>query len=152
MVKESLEPQQDTVISKICFIMRYVLKGLHCTMRNKKTYWPCVLAGSCKKVFWHIEESLNSGVRLRSWNQTPYNSIFILRELIDFGLMIYFFSTVLQQFGMREHSGSVVECLTRDQGAVGLSLTGVCHLRCVLQQDTFIPAKYWFNPGRPVLT
>ena len=25
----------------------------------------------------------------------------------------------------REHSGSVVECLTRDRGAVGSSLTGV---------------------------
>ena len=24
-----------------------------------------------------------------------------------------------------EHSGSVVECLTRDRGAVGLSLTGI---------------------------
>ena len=26
---------------------------------------------------------------------------------------------------VREHSGSVVECLTRDQGAMGLSLTGI---------------------------
>ena len=27
--------------------------------------------------------------------------------------------------GHSEHGGSVVECLTRDRGAVGLSLTGV---------------------------
>ena len=32
-------------------------------------------------------------------------------------------------FFLRERSGSVVECLTRDGGAVGLSLTGA--LRCV---------------------
>ena len=24
-------------------------------------------------------------------------------------------------------------------------------LRCVLEQDTLSSAKYWFNPGRPVL-
>ena len=29
---------------------------------------------------------------------------------------------------LHEHSGSVVECLTRDRGAVGLSLTGVTAL------------------------
>ena len=29
----------------------------------------------------------------------------------------------------REHRGSVVECLTRDQGAAGSSLTGVTALR-----------------------
>ena len=35
-----------------------------------------------------------------------------------------------------EHSGSVVECLTQDRGAMGSSLTGVTVL-CVLEQDTF---------------
>ena len=36
----------------------------------------------------------------------------------------------------REHSGSVVESLTRDIGAtVGASLASLC---CVLEQDTFI--------------
>ena len=34
----------------------------------------------------------------------------------------------------RERSGSVVECLTRDRGATGSSLTDV------LEQDTFILA------------
>ena len=29
------------------------------------------------------------------------------------------------QASLWEHSGSVVECLTRDRGAAGLSLTGV---------------------------
>ena len=37
----------------------------------------------------------------------------------------------------RERSGSVVECLTRDQRASGSSLTGVT---VVLEQDTFILA------------
>ena len=35
----------------------------------------------------------------------------------------------------KEHSGSVVECLTRDRGAAGWS-----HCVVVLEQDTFIPA------------
>ena len=39
---------------------------------------------------------------------------------------------------LREHIGSVIECLTRDRGAAGLSLTA--SLCCVLQQDTFILA------------
>ena len=34
---------------------------------------------------------------------------------------------------MRERSGSVVECLTRDRGAAGSSLTGVTV--CVLEQE-----------------
>ena len=38
----------------------------------------------------------------------------------------------------RERSGSVVECLTRDWGAVSLSLTGVTVLCC--EQDTLILA------------
>ena len=37
----------------------------------------------------------------------------------------------------REHSGSVVECLTQDRDAAGLSLTGV-YCVVVLGQDTFI--------------
>ena len=39
----------------------------------------------------------------------------------------------------RERSGSVVECLTPDRGAVGSSLTGF-HCGVVLEQDTFILA------------
>ena len=39
----------------------------------------------------------------------------------------------------------MVECLTRDRGAVGSSLTGVTS--CVLEQDTLILAEHWFNPG-----
>ena len=45
-----------------------------------------------------------------------------------------------------EHSGSLVECLTRDRGAAGLS--SPASLPCVLAQDTLILALYWFNPGR----
>ena len=48
----------------------------------------------------------------------------------------------------RERSGSVVECLTQDRRAVGSCLTGVTAL-CPWAR-TFILAKYWFNPGRPV--
>ena len=47
-----------------------------------------------------------------------------------------------------ERSGSVVECLTRDRGAAGLSRTGVTVL-CTWAR-TIILANYWFNPGRPV--
>ena len=39
---------------------------------------------------------------------------------------------------LREHSGSVVECLTGDRGVVGSSLAGVT--ACVLEQDTVILA------------
>ena len=44
----------------------------------------------------------------------------------------------------RERSGSVVEGLTQDGGAVGSSLNGVTALWSLSL------AKYWFNPGRPV--
>ena len=47
----------------------------------------------------------------------------------------------------REHSGSVVECLNQDRGAAGSA--SLCF---VLEQDTVILAKHWFNPGRPVST
>ena len=47
-----------------------------------------------------------------------------------------------------KRSGSVVECLTRDRRAAGLSLTGVTVL-CPWAR-TLILAENWFNPGRPV--
>ena len=43
-------------------------------------------------------------------------------------------------------SGSVVECLTRDEGAQTRASTASLH--CVLAQDTFILAKYWFQPRK----
>ena len=43
----------------------------------------------------------------------------------------------------------MVECLTQDRGAAGLSLTGVTAL-CP-EQDTLILAQYWLKPGRPSL-
>ena len=52
-----------------------------------------------------------------------------------------------QYLGMKL-SGSVVECLTRAPTAAVSSLTGVTVL-CPWAR-TFILAKYWFNPGRPV--
>ena len=42
------------------------------------------------------------------------------------------------QILFRVRSGSVVECLTRDQGAAGSSLTASLH--CVLEQNTLILA------------
>ena len=48
----------------------------------------------------------------------------------------------------RGRGGSVVECLTRDRRAAGLSLTA--SLRCVIDQVTLILAYFWFNPGIPV--
>ena len=47
-----------------------------------------------------------------------------------------------------ERSCSVVECLTRDRRAAGSSLTGVIAFWSL--SKTFILAKYWLNPGRPV--
>ena len=47
-----------------------------------------------------------------------------------------------------ERSGSVVECLTQDRAAAGLSLTGVTALWSL--SKTHPSFKYWFNPGRPV--
>ena len=42
-------------------------------------------------------------------------------------------------------SGSVVECLTRDRGTAGFE-PHRRHCDVVLEQNTFILAKYWFNP------
>ena len=39
-----------------------------------------------------------------------------------------FYCTLANNEGPREPSGSVVECLTRDRGATGSSLTGVTAL------------------------
>ena len=50
-----------------------------------------------------------------------------------------------------ERSGSVVECLTRETEGPRVRASSAS-LRFVLEQDTFILALYWFNPGRPVLT
>ena len=44
-----------------------------------------------------------------------------------------------------ERSGSVVECLTRDRGAAGSSLTGVTALWSLSKTHLS-----WFAPGRPV--
>ena len=44
-----------------------------------------------------------------------------------------------------EQRGSVVECWTQDQGVEGSSLTSVTAF--VLEQETFILARYLFNPG-----
>ena len=52
-------------------------------------------------------------------------------------IWLYFFSSVLVDsdwfLHLREHSDSVVECLTRDRGVAGSSLTGI-----TVEQDTFI--------------
>ena len=52
----------------------------------------------------------------------------------------------------REHSGSVVDCLTRDRGAAGSSLTGVTAL-CSLSK-THYPSLVLFQPRktRPYIT
>ena len=44
---------------------------------------------------------------------------------------------------------SVQTLLETERPRVPASLVS---LRCVLEQDTLIPALYWFNPGRPVPT
>ena len=58
--------------------------------------------------------------------QYVWKSLFCILRVAgqNFYQMMYFCS--LRLWG--EHSGSVVECLTRDRGAVGLSLTGVTAL------------------------
>ena len=46
---------------------------------------------------------------------------------------------------------AVEECLAGDRGATGRGFEPYrCHCVVVLEQDTFILAEYWFNPGRPV--
>ena len=49
-----------------------------------------------------------------------------------------------------EGSGSVVECLSRDYGLRVQDSPASLH--CILEQETFIFAKSWFNPGRPIPT
>ena len=45
-----------------------------------------------------------------------------------------------------EGNGLVVECLTQDRGTPVLA--SPASLRCVLEQDTLILAKYWFQPRK----
>ena len=47
---------------------------------------------------------------------------------------------------MIDIGSAVVQCLTRDRGALPAAMC------CVHGQDTLIPAQYWFNSGRPVPT
>ena len=51
---------------------------------------------------------------------------------------------------IRERSGLMVECLTRDRRVTGSSSTCDTAAVCVLEQDTLISSKYCFNPGRPI--
>ena len=50
----------------------------------------------------------------------------------------------LTAYQLDQDSGSVVECLTWEQGGAGLSLTGITAL-CPWAR-TLILALYWFNP------
>ena len=50
----------------------------------------------------------------------------------------------------RKRSGSVVECLAGNRGGCRFE-PHQRHFVVVLEQDIFILAKYWFNPGRPSL-
>ena len=64
---------------------------------------------------YYPQYASRSGVILKSqWLGLPLSQ----PKFILFMLMLYILVN-------REHSGSVVECLTRDRGAAGSSLTGV---------------------------
>ena len=67
--------------------------------------------------------------------------IVLIYALIRVCTVCIFFSTnfFLLHFSMRERSGSVVECLTRDRGAAG-SKSHRRHCVVALEQDTFILA------------
>ena len=60
---------------------------------------------------------------MRRYVQFVYNIQF---EQLAIKLTLY--ALMILSSGFRERSGSVVECLTRDRGAVGSSLTGVTAL------------------------
>ena len=61
-----------------------------------------------------------------------------MRPLISGTVTVCYDETHFSHCFYPEHSGSMVEFLTRDQGATGSSLTDLCCVTCVLDQDTFI--------------
>ena len=66
--------------------------------------------------------SLNAGQKYSATLPTFIKLPFVIK-IIVLSIFEWQFYT-----GFREHSGSVVECLTRDRGAAGTSLTGVTAL------------------------
>ena len=69
---------------------------------------------------------MNVSLHQKSWQQTQFNSPAInIKHFYS-----YFVVIPLNQYNriVWERSGSVVECLTRDRGAAGSSLTGVTAL------------------------
>ena len=63
--------------------------------------------------------------------------------------LLTFFIFCISQTKHRERSGSVCAWLETKGLRVWASPAS---LSCVVEQDTLILAKYWFNPGRPVPT
>ena len=91
---------------------------------------------------WCITVSLS----LSHW----YPGSDVVLDCIDSLSMHPYLLSLIVQYIIWEHSVLVVECVTCDQGFGGLSLTSATVL--CLEQDTFILAYYWFNPGRPIPT
>ena len=63
-------------------------------------------------------------LRINVYNGIRTKSDTLCRYGVHMRCTIYYYSLAV----LREHSGSVVECLTRDRGATGSSLTGVTAL------------------------
>ena len=58
-------------------------------------------------------------------NAALYLGLHYLLRQKDFKRNTAFYLEIIKSVTSQEHTGSVVECLTQDQGAAGSSLTGV---------------------------
>ena len=77
-------------------------------------------------------------------NSVEHKFILLINVKMPTIVGILTFISMINTTSERECSGSVVECLTRDQEFE----PHLRHCVVVLEQDTFILAWYWYNPGR----
>ena len=110
---------------------------------------------SCLRLLWRIQGQGLIIIRNLPCKALLRKILEQLRQLIELLLLLlglYSFTLNIFIFFFRERSGSVVECLTRDQGVAGSSLSGVTalwslsktHLSC----DMRFPTIWYVRPAK----
>ena len=90
-------------------------------------------------IFYHIDMHVNydfiAGHKINILNHyhsgyfyVLHSSLILIQIFVGFQILACIYKQSGKQCRSWEHSGSVVECLTRDRGAAGLSLTSVTAL------------------------
>ena len=84
-----------------------------------------------------LVEDLKTGLKYRTVTQSEYGALINLLKSCKFSIVLLLWGWGCERIkhacnfhnaDRRECNGSVVECLTRDRGAAGLSLTGITAL------------------------